>query len=114
MAENAPGVYGVRVRVAVARRGPAPTGPPLGDPPRVSQHGRSCGMDDRDHDLCDDVIDTVMATIDRPEQHECIVLDASGVALPSGIAVTFITESGFVASEFGDRTWPSSTPGARR
>jgi G3E family GTPase len=40
-----------------------------------------------------------MATIDRPEQPECIVLEASGVAEPSGIAVTFITESGFVASE---------------
>ena len=39
----------------------------------------------------------------RPEQPECIVLEASGVAEPSGIAVTFITESGFVASEFGDR-----------
>jgi G3E family GTPase len=51
----------------------------------------------------DDLIDTVMATIDRPEQPECIVLEASGVAEPSGIAVTFITESGFVASEFGDR-----------
>ena len=47
----------------------------------------------------DDLIDTVMATIDRPEQPECIVLEASGVAEPSGIAVTFITESGFVASE---------------
>jgi G3E family GTPase len=37
----------------------------------------------------DDLIDTVMATIDRPEQPECIVLEASGVAEPSGIAVTF-------------------------
>ena len=36
-----------------------------------------------------DLIDTVMATIDRPEQPECIVLEASGVAEPSGIAVTF-------------------------
>lgn len=37
----------------------------------------------------DDLIDTVMATIDRPEQPECIVLEASGGAEPSGIAVTF-------------------------
>ena len=37
----------------------------------------------------DDLIDTVMATIDRPEQPEYILLEASGVAEPSGIAVTF-------------------------
>jgi G3E family GTPase len=36
----------------------------------------------------DDLIDTVMATIDRPEQPERILLEASGVAEPSGIAVT--------------------------
>ncbi|MGH8072396.1 MAG: CobW family GTP-binding protein [Candidatus Entotheonellia bacterium] len=39
----------------------------------------------------DDLIDTVMATIDRPEQPEYILLEASGVAEPSGIALTFVS-----------------------
>jgi G3E family GTPase len=37
----------------------------------------------------DDLIDTVMETINRPERPEYILLEASGVAEPSGIAVTF-------------------------
>ena len=37
----------------------------------------------------DDLIETVMETINRPEQPEYILLEASGVAEPSGIAVTF-------------------------
>jgi G3E family GTPase len=37
----------------------------------------------------DDLVETVMATISRPERPEYILLEASGVAEPSGIAVTF-------------------------
>jgi len=37
----------------------------------------------------DDLIATVMETISRPEKPEYILLEASGVAEPSGIAVTF-------------------------
>ena len=37
----------------------------------------------------DGLIDTVMATIDRPEQPESNLLEPSGGAEPSGIAVTF-------------------------
>ena len=37
----------------------------------------------------DDLIETVMETINRPERPEYILLEASGVAEPSGIAVTF-------------------------
>jgi G3E family GTPase len=37
----------------------------------------------------DDLIDTVMQTIDRPEKPEYILLEASGVAEPSSIAMTF-------------------------
>ena len=37
----------------------------------------------------DDLVETVMDTIGRPEQPEYILLEASGVAEPSGIAVTF-------------------------
>ncbi|QWG12675.1 GTP-binding protein [Bradyrhizobium sediminis] len=37
----------------------------------------------------DDLIETVMETIRRPEQPEYILLEASGVAEPSGIAMTF-------------------------
>src|SRR5271155_2402779 len=38
----------------------------------------------------DDLVDTVIATIDRPEAPEYILLEASGVADPSGIAMTFV------------------------
>jgi len=38
----------------------------------------------------DDLVETVLATIDRPEAPEYIVLEASGVADPSGIAMTFV------------------------
>ena len=37
----------------------------------------------------DDLIETVLAAIDLPERPEYIVLEASGVAEPSGIATTF-------------------------
>ena len=37
----------------------------------------------------DDLIETVMEAIRRPEQPEYILLEASGVAEPSGIAMTF-------------------------
>jgi G3E family GTPase len=37
----------------------------------------------------DDLIETVMETISRPEQPRYILLEASGVAEPSGIAMTF-------------------------
>jgi G3E family GTPase len=37
----------------------------------------------------DDLVDTVMETMNRPERPEYILLEASGVAEPSGIAVTF-------------------------
>jgi len=37
----------------------------------------------------DDLITTVMETIDRPEKPEYILLEASGVAEPSSIAMTF-------------------------
>jgi len=39
--------------------------------------------------LRDDLIKTVMETINRPERPEYILLEASGVAEPSGIAITF-------------------------
>ena len=37
----------------------------------------------------DDLIESVVATIERPEQPQYILLEASGVADPSGIMVTF-------------------------
>ncbi len=37
----------------------------------------------------DDLIETVMETINRPEGPEYIILEASGVADPAGIAITF-------------------------
>ena len=37
----------------------------------------------------DDLIESVVATIERPEQPEYILLEASGVADPSGVMVTF-------------------------
>jgi len=37
----------------------------------------------------DDLVETVMETIDRPERPEYILLEASGVAEPYGIAMTF-------------------------
>ncbi len=37
----------------------------------------------------DDLVETVMETINRPERPEYILLEASGVAEPTGIAVTF-------------------------
>ncbi|MFC9767723.1 CobW family GTP-binding protein [Rhodococcus jostii] len=37
----------------------------------------------------DDLVDTTMATINRPERPEYILLEASGVADPAGIMVTF-------------------------
>ena len=37
----------------------------------------------------DDLVETVMETIGRPERPEYILLEASGVAEPSGIAMTF-------------------------
>ncbi|HEX2951203.1 MAG TPA: GTP-binding protein, partial [Armatimonadota bacterium] len=37
----------------------------------------------------DDLVETVMATINRPERPEYILLEASGVAEPSGIAMAF-------------------------
>ncbi|MDD5319450.1 MAG: GTP-binding protein [Methylococcales bacterium] len=37
----------------------------------------------------DDLVETVMKTINRPEQPEYILLEASGVAEPAGIAMTF-------------------------
>lgn len=39
--------------------------------------------------LRDDLVDTVIETISRPERPEYILLEASGVTEPSGIAVTF-------------------------
>lgn len=41
--------------------------------------------------LRDDLIQTVFETINRPEQPEYILLEASGVADPIGIAMTFIS-----------------------
>ena len=38
----------------------------------------------------DDLIETVVQTINRPEAPEYILLEASGVADPSGIAMTFV------------------------
>jgi len=37
----------------------------------------------------DDLVETVMQTIDRPERPEYIILEASGVAQPASIAMTF-------------------------
>ena len=45
----------------------------------------------------DDLIETVEAVIGRPERPEYILLEASGVADPSGIAMTF------VSAQFRDR-----------
>ena len=41
----------------------------------------------------DDLVETVLQTINRPEAPEYILLEASGVADPSGIAITFVDES---------------------
>jgi G3E family GTPase len=38
----------------------------------------------------DDLIETVLRTINRPEAPEYVLLEASGVADPSGIAMTFV------------------------
>jgi G3E family GTPase len=38
----------------------------------------------------DDLVETVVETINRPEAPEYILLEASGVADPSGIAMTFV------------------------
>lgn len=38
----------------------------------------------------DDLVETVIATIDRPEAPEYILLEASGVADPGGISMTFM------------------------
>ena len=38
----------------------------------------------------DDLLEAVWQVIERPERPECIVLEASGVAEPSGIAITFM------------------------
>ena len=38
----------------------------------------------------DDLIETVVQTINRPETPEYILLEASGVADPPGIATTFV------------------------
>ncbi len=40
----------------------------------------------------DDLLAAVQQVIERPEQPECILLEASGVADPSGIAITFADE----------------------
>ena len=42
----------------------------------------------------DDLLEAVMHVLERPEQPEYVVLEASGVADPAGIAVTF-TDAGF-------------------
>ena len=41
----------------------------------------------------DDLLTAVQQVMERPERPECIVLEASGVAEPSGIAMTFIDAS---------------------
>jgi G3E family GTPase len=38
----------------------------------------------------DDLVQAIHATLDRPEQPEYLLLEASGVAEPSGIATTFV------------------------
>jgi G3E family GTPase len=38
----------------------------------------------------EDLVDAIHATLDRPEQPEYLLLEASGVAEPSGIATTFV------------------------
>jgi G3E family GTPase len=40
----------------------------------------------------DDLVDTVIKTINRSERPEYVLLEASGVAEPSGIAVTFTAD----------------------
>src|SRR5208337_3440506 len=40
--------------------------------------------------LRDDLTEAVASAIERPERPECILLEASGVADPSGIAITFL------------------------
>ena len=40
----------------------------------------------------DDLMDTVLQTVSRPEAPEYILLEASGVADPSGIAMTFVDD----------------------
>ena len=37
----------------------------------------------------DDLVETVLQTLNRPERPECILLEASGVAQPYGIALAF-------------------------
>jgi G3E family GTPase len=41
----------------------------------------------------DDLVEAIKQTIDRPEQPEYLLLEASGVAEPSGIALTFVDDS---------------------
>ena len=38
----------------------------------------------------DDLVETVTAIAARPERPECVLLEASGVADPAGIAMTFV------------------------
>ena len=38
----------------------------------------------------DDLIETIEDVLKRPEQVECVLLEASGIADPSGIAMTFV------------------------
>ncbi|MGH3506427.1 MAG: CobW family GTP-binding protein [Nocardioidaceae bacterium] len=40
----------------------------------------------------DDLVDAIHATLDRPERPEYLLLEASGVAEPSGIATTFVND----------------------
>lgn len=40
----------------------------------------------------DDLVEAIHATLDRPEQPEYLLLEASGVAEPSGIATTFVDD----------------------
>ncbi len=41
----------------------------------------------------DDLVEAIHATLDRPERPEYLLLEASGVAEPSGLAVTFIRDA---------------------
>ncbi|MGH2974546.1 MAG: CobW family GTP-binding protein [Solirubrobacterales bacterium] len=41
----------------------------------------------------DDLVEAIHTTLDRPEQPEYLLLEASGVAEPSGIAVTFVDDA---------------------
>ncbi len=41
----------------------------------------------------DDLVDTVLSTVNRPEAPEFVLLEASGVADPSSIAMTFVDDA---------------------